>query len=117
MKYIFKYNESISTHLESIPVDDNHVLQSDELETLPADFLTPAKLVNGKIVSATKEESDEAAKKYLEENGLSNNEPSSIQKQLSMMSMTMAQMQQENAALKAMIQSQNKMIANIKGGN
>lgn len=115
---IFRYDPSSITGYTVVPVADDYQLQKGELKELPTPCFTPMKLdESGNLVSATAEESDKAAQDYLEENGLSNNEPSRVQKQLSMMSMTMAQMQQENAALKAMIQSQNKMIASIKGGN
>lgn len=59
MKQIVKYDvNNTVTHLAFITVDDNHVLANDELETLPEGFLTPAKLVDGKIVSSTQAESD-----------------------------------------------------------
>lgn len=59
VKNIFEYDESTATHLTMISVTDDHVLADDELETLPEGFLTPAKLVNGKIVSSTQAESDD----------------------------------------------------------
>lgn len=112
MKYIFKYNESVSTRLESIPVEDNHVLQPDELETLPADFLTPAKLVNGKIVSATKEESDETAKNYLKEHGYDvDDQPTEIQQQMIGLSKQIIALNADNADLKKQVaDTQNQVI-------
>lgn len=56
---IFKYDENTSTKLTQIEVDDSHVLADDELATLPSDFYTPAKLVNGKLVGSTLDESNE----------------------------------------------------------
>lgn len=60
MKLIYKYDETNkATHLSTIQVEDDHVLADDELENIPADFITPAKLVDGKIISSTLEESNE----------------------------------------------------------
>lgn len=59
MKQIFKYDESTSTHLTMIEVQDDHVLLPDELDALPDNFYTPAKLVAGKIVGSTLEESNQ----------------------------------------------------------
>ena len=62
---IWKYDENNKiTHLNMIEVPNDHQLSSDELKTLPDDFLTPAKLVNGVLTSATQEESDKAAEDY-----------------------------------------------------
>lgn len=57
MKKIYRYDPNEFTHLKIVMVEDNYSLKDDELEELPLQFLTPAKLVDGKIVSATLEES------------------------------------------------------------
>lgn len=57
MKRIYRYDENEFTHLKIVEVDDDYVLKDDELAELPLQFLTPAQLVDGKIVSATLEES------------------------------------------------------------
>lgn len=55
---IWKYDENNKlTHLSMIEVDNNHELLPDELKTIPVGFLTPAKLVNGVLTSASEEES------------------------------------------------------------
>lgn len=115
---IFRYDPSSVTGYTVVPVANDYVLQKGELKELPTPCFTPMKLDElGNLVSATKEESDKAAEEYLKENGLdTSNKPSSMQMQLSTLSTQIASVQQENVALKAMVQSQSQMIANIKGG-
>lgn len=58
MMKIWKYDDSNKlTHLSMVEVDNNHELLPDELKTIPVGFLTPAKLVNGVLTSASEKES------------------------------------------------------------
>lgn len=109
---IFKYDESTSTKLTQIEVDDSHVLADDELATLPNDFYTPAKLVNGKLVGSTLEESNAfyGVTEY-------ETKPSATQQQLAMMNMQIAQLMQNNTALTKLIMAQNTQISKMKGAN
>lgn len=124
MKWIYKYDETNkATHLTTIQVEDDHILAGDELESIPADFITPAKLVDGKIVSSTLEESDEYYGNTFEKP-----KPSTTDMQFSALSMQMAKQQQQiqsqnqvitkhdkqKQAQDLLIQSQNQMIAKLQ---
>nr|WP_321315405.1 hypothetical protein [uncultured Ligilactobacillus sp.] len=66
---IYRYSANNQLGYIRVEVDDDYQLQAGELKELPIPCYTPMKLVNGVLTSATQEESDVAAKKYLEENG------------------------------------------------
>lgn len=111
---IWKYNESTETHLELIEVPDDHMLTSDELKVLPAGFLTPAKLVNGVLTSATQAESDDAVEEYRKNNDITTTpQPTLTQQSITMLSMQIANTNQTLQAYDSMIQSQNKLIGQL----
>lgn len=92
---IWKYDETNSvTHLKLVECDDKHVLQSDELLTLPEDFMTPAKLVNGKLVSASEQESAASASDVVKA------VPSVDQTNISLLMAKVAKLEQEVTSLK-----------------
>ena len=108
MKQIVKYDANNTvTHLAFITVDDNHVLANDELETLPEGFLTPAKIVDGKIVSSTQAESDAFYKnEHIE------NKPSADQLMQSSMLKEIADLKQQVAGLKAKVGGADNVSSN-----
>ena len=111
---IWKYNESTETHLELIEVPDDHMLTSDELKVLPAGFLTPAKLVNGVLTSATQAESDDAAEEYRKNNDITTTpQPTSTQQSITMLSKQIANTNEQLQNYQSTVQSQNKMIAQL----
>lgn len=111
---IWKYDESTETHLKLIEVPDDHMLTSDELKVLPAGFLTPAKLVNGVLTSATQTESDDAVEEYRKNNDITTTpQPTSTQQSITMLSMQIANTNQTLQAYDSMIQSQNKLIGQL----
>lgn len=92
---IWKYDENNQvTHLKMIDVDDNHKLETDELLTLPNDFLTPAKLVNGALVSASAEESNASTANVVKP------VPSADQQSISLLMSKVANLEKEVATLK-----------------
>lgn len=92
---IWKYDENNQvTHLKMIDVDDNHKLETDELSTLPNDFLTPAKLVNGALVSASAEESKASTVNVVKP------VPSADQQSISLLMSKVANLEKEVATLK-----------------
>ena len=105
---IWKYNESTETHLELIEVPDDHMLTSDELKVLPAGFLTPAKLVNGVLTSATQTESDDAVEEYRK-----NNDITTTQQSITMLSKQIADTNQTLQTYQTTVESQSKMIAQL----
>lgn len=108
MKQIVKYDvNNTVTHLAFITVDDNHVLANDELETLPEGFLTPAKLVDGKIVSSTQAESDAFYRTEQVEN-----KPSADQLMQSSMLKEIADLKQQVADLKAKVGGADNVSSN-----
>lgn len=126
MKVVIYYNEnSTLTHLSTKPVKDDYVLQAGEVWELPSGFLTPAKLVNGVLTSATEEESKKASEAYLKaHHELNQNQGTSQSQQIAMLTKMLAQsqvtsMQTQNQvkALQAMVMSQNKQIMKLKGSN
>lgn len=92
---VWKYDETnTATHLTLIECDDSHVVQPDELLTLPANFMTPAKLVNGRLVSASEEESNASAVDVVK------NAPSADQTNIATLMTKVAKLEQEVADLK-----------------
>lgn len=92
---VWKYDESNeATHLKLVEYDDKHVLQPDELMTLPEGFMTPAKLVDGKLVSASEEESNASA------SGIVKPVPSADQSNISLLMARVAMLEQEVKTLK-----------------
>lgn len=116
---IWKYDESNQiTHLNMITVPNDHQLSSDELKTLPDGFLTPAKLVNGVLMSATQEESDNDAKVYRKDNDISlTATPTQAQQSIAMLSTQVAQLGTQVQALQSIVQSQNQTIQKLMSSN
>lgn len=116
---IWKYDENNKiTHLNMIEVPNDHQLSSDELKTLPDDFLTPAKLVNGVLTSATQEESDKAAEDYRKDNDISlTATPTQAQQSIAMLSTQVAQLGTQIQALQSIVQSQNQTIQKLVNVN
>lgn len=114
---IWKYDESNQdTHLSMIEVPDDHVLSGDELKELPADFLTPAKLVNGVLTSASEEESNQAAQDYLKKNGIKIDNSVSTQQQIALLSTQIAtQAQAQNKANALLLSEIAQLKAQIQG--
>lgn len=111
---IWKYNEATETHLELIEVPDDHMLTSDELKALPAGFLTPAKLVNGVLTSATQTESDDAVEEYRKNNDITTTpQPTSTQQSITMLSKQIADTNQTLQTYQTTVELQNKMIAQL----
>lgn len=119
MKVVIYYNEeSTLTHLSTKEVDDNYTLKSGEVWELPNGFLTPAKLVNGIITSATQEESDAAAAEYLKKNNDDiEKQPTIEQRAFAMMSSQIAKLNQQITGLTSLVQAQQQTITKLKGGN
>ena len=71
---IFRYKANSPTGFEIVNVADDYELQKGELDELPTPCYTPMKLDSvGNLVSATLDESNQVAQKYLKDNGLSSN--------------------------------------------
>lgn len=126
MKNVIYYDESNAlTHIGIKQVKDGYVLQAGELWELPSGFLTPAKLVNGVLTSATEEESKKASEAYLKTYPeLNQNQGTSQSQQIAMLTKMLAQsqvtsmqIQSQVKALQAMVMAQNKQIMTLKGGN
>ncbi|WP_282458325.1 hypothetical protein [Ligilactobacillus aviarius] len=114
---IWKYDEgNQNTHLSMIEVPDNHVLGSDELKEIPTGFLTPAKLVNGVLTSASEEESNQAAQDYLKKNGIKIDNSVSAQQQIALLSTQIAtQAQAQNKANALLLSEIAQLKAQIQG--
>lgn len=99
-----------------VEVSDDHVLSGDELKELPADFLTPAKLVNGVLTSASEEESNQAAQDYLKKNGIKIDNSVSTQQQIALLSTQIAtQAQAQNKANALLLSEVAQLKAQIQG--
>lgn len=116
---IWKYDENnLSTHLSLVEVPDNHILSKDELKELPAGFLTPAKLVNGVLTSATQTESDDAVEEYRKNNDITTTpQPTMTQQSIAMLNLQIAKLSQQVSGLTSLVQAQQQEIAKSKGGN
>ena len=114
---IWKYDEdNQNTHLSMIEVPDDHVLSSDELKEIPTSFLTPAKLVNGVLTSASEEESNQAAQDYLKKNGINIDNSVSTQQQIALLSTQIAtQAQAQNKANALLLSEIAQLKAQIQG--
>jgi len=114
---IWKYDEdNQNTHLSMIEVPDDHVLSSDELKEIPTGFLTPAKLVNGVLTSASEEESNQAAQDYLKKNGIKIDNSVSTQQQIALLSTQIAtQAQAQNKANALLLSEVAQLKAQIQG--
>lgn len=124
MKTVIFYDESNAlTHIGIKQVKADYVLQAGELWELPSGFLTPAKLVNGVLTSATKEESQQASEDYLKAHPeLNQNQGTSQSQQITMLTKMLAQSQvtsmqtqRQVQALQMMVMAQNKQIMTLKG--
>ena len=114
---IWKYDEdNQNTHLSMIEVPDDHVLSSEELKEIPTSFLTPAKLVNGVLTSASEEESNQAAQDYLKKNGIKIDNSVSTQQQIALLSTQIAtQAQAQNKANALLLSEIAQLKAQIQG--
>lgn len=126
MKVVIFYDESSTlTHLSTKQVKDDYVLQAGEVWELPQGFLTPAKLVNGVLTSASQEESEQAQQAYLKAHPeINQNQGVSASQQISALTQMLAKSQIQNSqtqrqvnALQMMIVAQNKQIMKLKGSN
>lgn len=126
MKVVIYYDESSTlTHLSTKSVKDDYVLQAGEVWELPQGFLTPAKLVNGVLTSASQEESEQAQQAYLKAHPeLNQNQGVPTSQQISMLTQMLAksqianmQTQSQVKALQTMVMAQNKQIMKMKGSN
>ena len=124
MKTVIFYDESNAlTHIGIKQVEDKYVLQAGEVWELPEGFLTPAKLVNGLLTSASQEESEQAQQAYLKAHPeLNQNQGSSQSQQITMLTQMLAQSQvtsmqtqSQVKALQAMVMAQNQQIMTLKG--
>lgn len=124
MKTVVYYDKSNAlTHIGIKQVKDDYVLKTGEVWELPSGFLTPAKLVNGVLTSATQEESQQASEAYLKAHPeLNQNQGVSASQQITMLTKMLAQSQVTNMqtqsqfkALQMMVMAQNKQIMTLKG--
>ena len=124
MKTVIYYDESVTlTHLNTKTVNDDYELQAGEVFELPQGFLTPAKLVDGKLTSATEEESQAEAQDYLKAHpDINQSQGASMTQQISMLMQMLAKSQVQNTqtqnqvkALQMMMMAQNKQIMSMKG--
>ena len=106
--------QRINRNTSGIEVPDDHMLTSDELKVLPAGFLTPAKLVNGVLTSATQTESDDAVEEYRKNNDITTTpQPTSTQQSITMLSKQIADTNQTLQTYQTTVESQSKMIAQL----
>ena len=101
-----------------MPAD--YELQAGEVFELPQGFLTPAKLVDGKLTSATEAESRQSAQDYLKTHPeINKSQGISTNQQISMLMQMLAKDQIQNKAqmnaMKMLILAQNKQIMSMKG--
>lgn len=101
-------------------VQADYKLQAGEVFELPQGFLTPAKLVDGKLTSATEAESQQSAQDYLKSHPeLNKSQGASTNQQISMLMQMLAKNQIQNKAqmnaMKMLILAQNKQIQAMKG--
>ena len=126
---IYRYKADSITGYEVVTVDDDYQLQPGELNELPTPCYTPMKLdASGNLVSATLDESNQVAQKYLKDNGLSSNGVSTDQQiatlskefamTLQMQSKTDSSVLSEVAQLKKQVQDmQTQMAAQVSIDN
>lgn len=116
---IYRYSSDSQLGYIRVNVDENYQLQQGELKELPTPCYTPMKLDGqGNLVSATQQESDEYAQKYLEDMGIVLDDgPDSTQQQLAFLTKEMASLKQEKTALQQIVMAQNTQIAQLKGAN
>ena len=126
---IYRYKADSITGYERVTVDDDYQLQPGELRELPTPCYTPMKLdVSGNLVSATLDESNQVAQKYLKDNGLSSNGVSTDQQiatlskefamTMQMQSKTDSSVLTEVAQLKKQVQDmQTQMAAQVSIDN
>lgn len=121
MKTVIYYDETIAlTHLNTKEVPADYELQAGEVFELPQGFLTPAKLVDGKLTSATEAESRQSAQDYLKTHPeINKSQGISTNQQISMLMQMLAKDQIQNKAqmnaMKMLILAQNKQIMSMKG--
>ncbi|MBO8441014.1 MAG: hypothetical protein IAA89_00985 [Firmicutes bacterium] len=126
---IFRYKANSPTGFEIVNVADDYELQKGELAGLPTPCYTPMKLdASGNLVSATLDESNQVAQKYLKDSGLSNNGVSTDQQiatlskefamTMKMQSKTDSSVLTEVAQLKKQVQDmQTQMAAQVSIDN
>lgn len=126
---IYRYKADSITGYERVTVDDDYQLQPGELKELPTPCYTPMELdASGNLVSATLDESNQVAQKYLKDNGLSSNGVSTDQQiatlskefamTMQMQSKTDSSVLTEVAQLKKQVQDmQTQMAAQVSIDN
>lgn len=108
---IYRYKANSMLGYERVTVNDNYQLKASELKELPNPCYTPMKLDSaGNLVSATLDESNQAAQNYLKANDLVNGEVSQ-QQQIALLSTQIAKQEQSQTKSNALILSQ---IAQLK---
>ena len=126
---IYRYKADSITGYEVVTVDDDYQLQPGELKELPTPCYTPMTLdASGNLVSATLDESNQVAQKYLKDNGLSSDGVSTDQQiatlskefamTMQMQSKTDSSVLTEVAQLKKQVQDmQTQMAAQVSIDN
>lgn len=114
---IYRYKADSITGYELVTVDDDYQLQSGELKELPAPCYTPMKLDStGNLVSASIEESNQAAQDYLKKNGIKIDNSVSAQQQIALLSTQIAtQAQAQNKANALLLSEVAQLKAQIQG--
>ncbi|HJD08627.1 MAG TPA: hypothetical protein H9918_02385 [Candidatus Ligilactobacillus faecavium] len=114
---IYRYKADSITGYELVTVDDDYQLQSGELKELPEPCYTPMKLDStGNLVSASIEESNQAAQDYLKKNGIKIDNSVSAQQQIALLSTQIAtQAQAQNKANALLLSEIAQLKAQIQG--
>lgn len=114
---IYRYKKDSPTGYEVVSVNDDYQLQSGELKKLPTPCYTPMKLDStGNLVSASIEESNQAAQDYLKKNGIKIDNSVSTQQQIALLSTQIAtQAQAQNKANALLLSEVAQLKAQIQG--
>lgn len=114
---IFRYKANSPTGFEIVNVADDYELKKGELAELPTPCYTPMKLDStGNLVSASIEESNQAAQDYLKKNGIKIDNSVSTQQQIALLSTQIAtQAQAQNKANALLLSEVAQLKAQIQG--
>lgn len=114
---IFRYKANSPTGFEIVNVADDYELKKGELAELPTPCYTPMKLDStGNLVSASIEESNQAAQDYLKKNGIKIDNSVSAQQQIALLSTQIAtQAQAQNKANALLLSEIAQLKAQIQG--
>lgn len=122
--YIYRYKKDSLTGYEEVEVENDYQLRPGELNELPDPCYTPMVLDGkGNLISNTLGGSNEAAKDYLANNGISNVNENSQGSQFAQLTLQVAQQQQTSASQISMLTKQvaalqqtvNGLTANKEG--